>query len=283
MHKVLALVFVLVFLTASAVLQPIRVRADTDYTNLNGKLTMNSPNSNTTYKGNVPLIFTLDLSENAPVPWFGLSEVGFSIDDNSPITLPIPPQDKSSITFWSSSDIIPVNEVGLADISGLTNGKHELKVFADGSCNVDDDGIFPWNVSLPPVYFSVYNVPPPKISILSPQTQSYEFANVTLGSIPLNFTVDKTTSWIGYCLDNHNNATIVGNTTLIGLSEGNHNLVIFANDTIGNMGASQPLNFTIAAPTVMNSKPFLTATVAVVFVSVVGAAGLLVYLRKRKR
>ncbi len=32
--------------------------------------------------------------------------------------------------------------------------------------------------------------------------------------------------------------TIAGNTTLTGLSEGSHNIIVFANDTWGNMGAS---------------------------------------------
>ncbi len=283
-RKRLALVLVLVFLMASIILLPIRVRADTDYTNLNGKLIMISPKSNTTYTGNMPLNFTIDLSENGPIPWFGINEVGYSVDGNNAITLSFS-SSEGDYTFWSSFDVIPVNETGLADISGLANGIHELRVFADGACNVDDDGIFPWNVSLPPVYFSVYNVPPPKISLLSPQNNSYEITNVTLGSIPLNFSVDEATSWIGYSIDNQNNETISGNTTLTGLSEGQHSLTIFANDTIGNMGASQTMNFTIAVPTGMNSKPFQTVTVAIVSVAavVVAIAGLLVHFKKRKQ
>ena len=39
------------------------------------------------------------------------------------------------------------------------------------------------------------------------------------------------------------------NTTLTGLSNGNHNVTIYANDTLGNMGQSQVINFTILADT----------------------------------
>jgi len=65
--------------------------------------------------------------------------------------------------------------------------------------------------------------------------------------------------------------------TLTGLTSGLHNLTIYANDTFGNMGASN-INFTIA-------KPFPTAIVADVSgaIAVVTIAGLLVYYKKRKR
>ena len=283
-NKSFAFAIILILFALLVTLPPLSVKADTNYTNLNGKLIMVSPKSNTTYKGNMSLSFTLNLSENAPVPWFVITEIGYTIDDNTPILLPIPPSDQSYINIESAFDTIPVNEIASVDISGLANGLHELKIFADGSCNVDDDGIFAWNVSLPSVNFSVYNSPPPNILIGSPQNKSYETANITLSSIPLNFTVDKSTSWIGYSLDNQINSTIDGNTTLTGLSEGKHSIIISANDTIGNMGASQPINFTIAVPTVMNSKTYLTSTVFVLSIAIIVtiSVGVLVYIRHRK-
>ena len=80
---------------------------------------------------------------------------------------------------------------------------------------------------------------PPVISILSPQNTTYPTSNV-----PLNFTVNETTHWMGYSLDNQANATIPGNTT-IPVSEGRHTLVVYANDTVGNMGASNTVCFTV--------------------------------------
>ncbi|MEM2105982.1 MAG: hypothetical protein QXV21_05925 [Candidatus Bathyarchaeia archaeon] len=75
---------------------------------------------------------------------------------------------------------------------------------------------------------------PPCIRVLSPEDDFiYAFKNV-----PLVFTVDKAVSWIGYSLDGQANVTISGNTTLIGLAEGVHDVIVYANDTFGRMGAS---------------------------------------------
>jgi len=80
----------------------------------------------------------------------------------------------------------------------------------------------------------------PAISILSPENKTY-----ATSSIPLTFTVNEATSWIGYSLDSQENVTIAGNTTLTGLLEGTYSLVIYANDTVGNMGSSSTVCFTI--------------------------------------
>ena len=114
---------------------------------------------------------------------------------------------------------------------------------------------------------------PPKISLLSPLNQTYSESSVSLV-----FTVDKAVNWTTYSLDGQQNATITGNTTITGLSGGLHNITIYANDTFGNMGASQSVNFS-------TSQPFPVATVAAVsgaIVVVVVAAGLLVYFKKHK-
>lgn len=84
---------------------------------------------------------------------------------------------------------------------------------------------------------------PPTISVLYPENKTY-----TITSIPLTFTVDEPTSWIGYNLDNHANVTVAGNTTLIGLSEGAHSIIVYANDTVGNMGSSETVYFAVALP-----------------------------------
>jgi parallel beta-helix repeat protein len=87
------------------------------------------------------------------------------------------------------------------------------------------------------------DIMPPTITLLSPQNVTY-----TTTSIPLTFTVDEATSWISYSLDNQANVTITGNTTLTDLSEGTHYITVYANDTSGNMGASETVYFTISLP-----------------------------------
>jgi parallel beta-helix repeat protein len=86
-----------------------------------------------------------------------------------------------------------------------------------------------------------YETQPPTISILSPQNKTY----TVNASIPLTFTVDEFASWIGYSLNGQPNATITGNTTLPTLPDGWHYVVVYANDTFGNMEASPARHFTV--------------------------------------
>jgi len=84
---------------------------------------------------------------------------------------------------------------------------------------------------------------PPLITVLSPENKTY-----TSTFIPLTFTVNEATSWIGYSLDNQANVTVTVNITLSGLPEGAHSVTVYANDTAGNIGASETVYFTVALP-----------------------------------
>jgi len=88
-----------------------------------------------------------------------------------------------------------------------------------------------------------YEITPPAIFVLSPQNLTY-----VNNSVPLTFTVYDFSSipWIGYSLDNQPNATLIENITLAGLSEGFHSVVVYANDTFGNMGASERVDFAVS-------------------------------------
>jgi len=118
---------------------------------------------------------------------------------------------------------------------------------------------------------------PPKISVISPVNVTYNES-----SIPLTFSVNKSLNWSAYSIDLQQNITIMGNQTIGNLTNGLHSVTIYANDTYGNIGASQTINFTIAIP---KAESFPTATVAAVSVVAVVAVvltGLLVYFKKRK-
>jgi len=88
--------------------------------------------------------------------------------------------------------------------------------------------------------FTPPDTTPPTISIISPENKTYPVADV-----PLTFTVSESTSWIGYSLDGQTNVTITENITLSGLSDRSHYVVVYANDTIGNMGASSTVYLTV--------------------------------------
>ena len=77
-------------------------------------------------------------------------------------------------------------------------------------------------------------------SLLSPENKAYSTVD-----IPLEFVVGNPVSWIGYSLDDAANLTVTGNTTLLGLSEGTHSIIVYANDTAGKMEASSKTFFTV--------------------------------------
>jgi hypothetical protein len=81
---------------------------------------------------------------------------------------------------------------------------------------------------------------PPEISIVSPENKTYPIKDV-----PLTFTVSESTSWIGYSLNSQKNVTITGNRTLTSLPDGSYYVIVYANDTAGNMGASDTVHFTV--------------------------------------
>jgi PKD repeat protein len=81
--------------------------------------------------------------------------------------------------------------------------------------------------------------PAPEIIVSSPVENTTYNSN----SLSLAFTLSKSQSWIGYSIDGHSNVTISGNTN-IQTSDGQHSIIVYANDTIGQMGASDPVHFT---------------------------------------
>jgi undecaprenyl-diphosphatase len=77
------------------------------------------------------------------------------------------------------------------------------------------------------------------ILVLSPQNMTY-----TVSDVPLTFTLNSPVSWAGYSLDTQANVTTLENVTLPNLADGSHILVVYANDTTGNMISSQTVYFT---------------------------------------
>ncbi len=283
--KALALLIVSLFLISVVAIfsDNSDVKAVTNYNLFFEDLHVTSPSFNMTYRDTMPLNCTLDLQQNDSIVSMYIDQIGYSIDNGSPKGLTIP---FSSIRheFSSIYDVFPISFQGTIAISNLSNGIHQLTLFANGGCNIDNINPTSWNTSLAPINFSVYNSPPPSIVTFSPKSGSYITNNVTLGSIPLNFSVDKTTSWKGYSLDNQGNVTLTGNSTLTGLAYGNHTLEIFANDTVGNMGASQTVNFSIEKPppTETIGSNIIIAVIAVSIAIICLVAVLLLYRRHRK-
>ena len=82
---------------------------------------------------------------------------------------------------------------------------------------------------------------------------------------------------MSYSLDCQDNITVTGNATLSELTNGVHNVTVYAEDTFGNEGASEAIIFDIDVP-----FPTTLVAASVITVTVVGIC-LLVYFKKRKR
>jgi hypothetical protein len=126
---------------------------------------------------------------------------------------------------------------------------------------------------------------PPTVSVLSPENKTFP-----RGNLSLTFTVSEPTSWIGYSLDRQANVTITGNTTLSGLSYGSHSLIVLAEDTAGNVGASEKIYFTIKTqpsetrssdPKPSEPFPVIWIVAAITVIAIVAAAGYLIYKRRK--
>jgi N-acetylneuraminic acid mutarotase len=117
----------------------------------------------------------------------------------------------------------------------------------------------------------------PVVSVVSPENKTYAANNVSLA-----FTLNKPAVWMGYSLDGQETVTVTGNTTLNALSNGLHNITVYAKDEFENTGVSETISFSVDVPE--SSEPFPTTLfiAPIASVAVVGV-GLLVYFKKRKR
>jgi hypothetical protein len=164
----------------------------------------------------------------------------------------------------------------------LTSGIHEVNVtvhaysfyttpiYGSKSIPVNGTSLYQYPIVVSnAVYFTVE---PPQVLILSPQTTTYNESSVSL-----IFSINEATSQIYYCIDGQKIIADAGNSTLTDLSNGSHNVTVYAADVFGNIG-SQTIAFTVE-----KIEPFPTVPViAVVIAVVLAGAGLLVYFRRRK-
>ena len=119
-----------------------------------------------------------------------------------------------------------------------------------------------------------YGTVPPVVSVVSPENKTYSTSDVSLA-----FTVNKPTPWMSYSLDGQETVTSMGNITLTSLSNGLHNVTVYAKDSFGNMGTSETISFTVEVP-----EPFpttLVTTASAASLAIVGL-GLLFHFKKHK-
>jgi len=198
----------------------------------------------------------------------GLTQVSYSSDWQ---------KDNVSVfeSFWPA--LVNKTVVYKATLSKIPEGRHSINVtaFAYGLLTKINTHYtleyypFYMNTSSS-VYFTIDKTPPNMV-IQQPLNDTYDATNV-----PLYLTVNEPVAWIRYSLDGQKNITTAGNATFPTLSVGSHSLAVYANDTAGNIAASEVVSF-------QTKKPFPTLVVAFsVAIAAIVSAGLLVYWKKRK-
>ncbi len=83
-----------------------------------------------------------------------------------------------------------------------------------------------------------YGTVPPSLQLTSPGNQTY--SNVTL-----SFSTNRVTDWIGYSLDSKANVTVTSEVSFFNLAQGGHSIVLYGNDSLGNMGTTNKVFFSI--------------------------------------
>ena len=116
------------------------------------------------------------------------------------------------------------------------------------------------------------------VVIVSPENETYQANNVNLTCI-----VSDIASWIGYSLDEQASITVTENTTIQSLSNGQHNLVVYAANAYGETVVSEPAYFSVDVQSGSPAEPVPAWIVASIVIVIVSAGALLIYIRKRRK
>jgi hypothetical protein len=165
--------------------------------------------------------------------------------------------------------------------TGIPDGNHSILINSTGSGGYVDMKTLTWYgfdiVGYAVVNFTVDTVAP-EVSLLHPGNETYQTSNIAI-----DFTVNEQFSLITYSLDGQQNVTITGNAILTGLSEGEHDITLYATDVAGNVGSSRTVSFSVVPPKPMLTEPVAVASMIAASVFVAGLAFLLVHKKRNGR
>ena len=149
---------------------------------------------------------------------------------------------------------------GNIDLQNLTQGSHTIIIYAnDSSGNMGHSNT---------IFFSIDTIPP-KIVIILPLNQTYSSTD-----IQLTFIINEQTKELAYSLDNNTRTPVVGNVSLPALTDGSHNLTIYATDEVGNSD-SKTVYFNIS------TFPIIGLIAAIAVAIIIFATGYLFYHRRK--
>ena len=145
---------------------------------------------------------------------------------------------------WIGLTITSEKTYNVSVFPSLNQGYYDFRYNSTDSAN---NTLIQENIPAFYIYNStVFDTQLPIITIVSPLNQSY-ITNWTWANVTLN----EAGSWCGYSLDSGSNQTMSNSSTtawyynISGLSQTQHNIKFYCNDTSGNMGSSSAVYFTI--------------------------------------
>ena len=216
-------------------------------------------------------------------------EVNISVDTTAPVITILSPtnitysiqsvwlnfttDEQTAWVGYSLDGNVNVTISGNVSLSSLSAGVHTVVVYAN-----DSKGNLGQST---PVWFSIDTVAP-TITIISPINTTY-----AVDTVWLNFTTDEQTTWVGYSLDGNVNVTISGNMSLSSLSAGAHSIVVWANDSEGNMGFSTTIWFSIGTidttTTTSVSPPDGGGTPGFTFITVISMIAIILLVTRSRK
>jgi hypothetical protein len=173
-------------------------------------IAISSPKNNTAYATNrLPLVFNVTAPQSKTAASTIVQIVTYQADW----------MDKTVDVFMGGQEQVSLS----LQFSNIPEGTHRIIIQAAGS------GVYMEGLSYKEFRISSSTELRFSIDTIPPTITIKETLNTTSEQeIPLDFMVNETTSTVSYVLDNSQNITIGGNTTLHDLPVGEHNLTLYA-------------------------------------------------------
>jgi hypothetical protein len=213
-------------------------------------ISISTPKNNTAYATNrLPLVFNVTAPQSRTASSTIVQIVTYQADW----------MDKTVDVFNGGQEQVSLS----LQFSNIPEGTHRIVIQALGS------GVYFEGLSYKEFRISSSSELRFSIDTIPPTISIKETLNTTSEQgYPLDVMINESISTVSYVLDNNQNITIGGNTTLHDLPVGEHNLTVYAWDLAGNVGASETALFTVQVPEPILSEPFPTMPVAAVSVAV---------------
>jgi len=228
---------------------------------------IHSPENRTYLSDSIPVDVTFEISQRVydnssnPTVIIQLDNAGYKYSGWSTIPAEYVRENDTWVIFR-----------GETTLGNLSEGSHEVRFY----CSASTLGSIYDTVACFTVESRV-----PVVSVLSPENKTYE-----TNAFPLNVKVNEDVLQIRYSLDGKENVTATGNTTLPILPNGSHDVMVYAVDKVGKIGASETVAFTVDMPETTSQPehfPWLTFAAVAVSVAALVAAAAVIYLKKRRR